>query len=168
MNCTQAQNLIHAELDGDITAEQQLALQAHAETCESCGLMRSQFRAMETGFDWLAEQSEVVPAAMPAEPTIIHGPWVRRAAGFATAAAACFALYLILPIGGPQGDIEIVSDQPTKPKLEFHLTGESFDKYLAVEQESAESNVRIVWIYKNQGYTKESSKMDRPAASLHL
>ena len=167
MNCEQAHDLIHAELDGVITAEQQLALQTHTETCGSCGLIRTQFRAMEKSFDWLAEQSEVVPSAAPAEPTIIRGPWVRRAAGFAVAAAACVALYLALPFGGPQGEVEIVSDQPAQPKLEFRLTGESFDKYLAVEQESTEPNVHIVWLYKNQGYSKESSQLDRPATLSH-
>ncbi len=167
MNCEQAHNLIHAELDGDITAEQQLALQTHTETCESCGLMRTQFRAMEKSFDWLAEQSEVVPQAAPAEPTIIRGPWVRRAAGIAVAAAACVALYLALPFGGPQDGVEIASDQPPESKLEFQLTGESFDKYLAVEQESAAPNVHIVWLYKNQGYSKGSSQVDRPATLSH-
>ncbi len=98
MNCEQAHNAIHAELDGDITAEQQLALQTHTETCDPCGLMRAQFRAMEKGFDWLAERSEVVPATAPAEPTIIRGPWVRRAASIAVAAAACVAFYLALTI----------------------------------------------------------------------
>ncbi len=174
MNCEQAHNLIHAELDGDITAEQQLALQTHTETCESCGLMRTQFQAMEKGFDWLAEQSEVVPSAAPAEPTIIRGPWSltlacqgRRVAGIAVAAAACVALYLALPFGGPQDGVEIASDQPPKPKLEFRLTGESFEKYLAVEQESAAPNVHIVWLYKNQGYSKGSSQVDRPATLSH-
>ena len=165
MNCEQAHNLIHAELDGDITAEQQLELQTHTETCESCCLMQAQFRAMETGFDWLAEQSEVVPAATPAQPMIIRGPWVRRAAGFAVAAAACLALFLARPFGGPQSEIEIVSDQQ---KLEFHLTGESFDKYLAVEEPSTEPNVHIVWLYKNQGYSKESSRVNRTEDTLHL
>ncbi len=170
MNCEQAHNLIHAELDGDITVEQQRALQTHTETCESCRLMQTQFRAMEQGFDWLAEQSEVVPQASPAEQTIIRGPWSltlgrqgRRAAGIAVAAAACLAFYLALPFGGPQGEVEIALDQPAQPKLEFQLTGESFDKFLAVEQESTEPNVHIVWLYKNQGYSRESSQVDRPA-----
>ncbi len=168
MNCEQAHNLIHAEIDGDITVGQQLALQAHIEICESCGLMRTQFRAMEKGFDWLAERSEVVPATAPAEPTIIRGPWVRRAAGFAVAAAACVALYLALPFGRPSGEREVVVIPPPESKLEFHLTGESFDKYLAIEQESTESNVHIVWLYKNQGYSKESSRVNRPEDTLHL
>ncbi len=174
MNCEQAHNLIHAELDGDITAEQQLALQTHTDTCESCGLMRTQFRAMEKGFDWITEQSEVVPQAAPAEPTIIRGPWSwtltrhgRRVAGVAVAAAACLALYLALPFGEPQDEVKIVSDQPPKPKLQFQLTGESFEKYLAVEQESTEPNVHIVWLYKNQGYSKGSSQVDRPATLSH-
>ncbi len=167
MNCEQAHNLIHAELDGDITPEQQLALQTHTETCNSCDLMRTQFRAMETGFDWLTEQSEVVPAATPAQPTIIRGPWVRRAGEFAVAAAACLALFLAWPFGGQQGEVEIASDQPAQPKLEFRLTGESFDKYLAVEQASTEPNVHIVWLYKNQGYSRESSQVDRPTTLSH-
>ncbi len=164
MNCEQAHNLIHAELDGDITAAQQLTLQTHTETCESCGLIRTQFQAIAQGFDWLAEQSEVVPSAAPAEPTLIRGPWVRRAGAIAVAAAACVAFYLALPFGGPQDEAQIVSDQA---RLEFHLTGESFDKYLAIEQESTEPNVHIVWLYKNQGYSKESSQLDRPATLSH-
>ena len=167
MNCEQAHNLIHAELDGDITAQQQLALQTHTETCESCGLMQAQFRAMEKGFDWLAEQSEVVPQAAPAEQMIIRGPWVRRVAGFAVAAAACVALYVALPFGRSPGEREVVVIPPPEPKLQFQLTGESFDKYLAVEQESTEPNVHIVWLYKNQGYSKESSQLDRPATLSH-
>ncbi len=167
MNCEQAHNLIHAELDGDITAEQQRALQTHTETCESCSLLQAQFRAMEKAFDWLTEQSEVVPQATPAEPMIIRGPWVRRAAGFAVAAAACLALFLAWPFGGQQGEVEIASDQLTQPKLEYHLTGESFEKYLAVEQESTEPNVHIVWLYENQGYSRESSQVDRPATISH-
>ncbi len=167
MNCAQAHNLIHAELDGDITAEQQLALRTHTETCESCDLMQTQFRAMEKGFDWLAGQSEVVPAAAPSEPTIIRGPWARRAAGFAVAAAACLALFLALPFGGSQGEHEVVVSPPPEPKLDFHLTGESFDKYLAIEQESTEPNVHIVWLYKNQGRSKKSSQLDRPTTPLH-
>ncbi len=168
MNCEQAHNAIHAELDGDITAEQQLALQTHTETCDPCGLMRTQFRAMETGFAWLTEQSEVIPQAAPAEPTIIRGPWVRRAAAIAVAAAACVAFYLALPFGGSPEGPEVVVKSPPESKLEFHLTGESFDKYLAVEQESTEPNVHIVWLYKNQGYSRESSQVDRPATTLHL
>ncbi len=174
MNCEQAHNLIHAELDGDITAAQQLALQTHTDTCESCGLMRTQFQAMEMGFDWLAEQSEVMPQAAPAEPTIIRGPWSltlarqgRRVAGIAVAAAACVALYLALPFGGPQDEVKTGSDQPPKPKLEFRLTGESFEKYLAVEQEWTEPNVHIVWLYKNQGDSRESSRGERPKTPLH-
>ena len=158
MNCEQAHNLIHAELDGDITSEQQLALQTHTETCDSCDLMRTQFRAMEKGFDWLAEQSEVVPQAAPTEPTIIRGPWSltracqgRRVAGIAVAAAACVAFYLAWPFGGSPGEREVVVNPPPESKLQFQLTGESFDKYLAVEQESTEPNVHIVWLYKNQG-----------------
>ena len=166
MNCTQAHNLIHAEFDGDITGQQQLALEAHTETCESCGSMRTQFRAMEQGFEWLTEQSEVVPSASPAELTIIRGPWFRRAAGI-IAAAACVALYLVLPFSRPSGEHEVVVISPPESKLEFHLTGESFDKYLAVEQESAEPNVHIVWLYKNQGYSKESSQVDGPTTPLH-
>ncbi len=168
MNCAQAHNLIHAELDGDITAEQQLALRTHTETCESCGLMQTQVRAMEKGFDWLAGQSKVAPQAAPSEPTIIRGPWIRRVAGVAVAAAACVALYLALPFGGSQGEYEVVVSPPPEPKLDFHLTGESFDKYLAIEQESTEPNVRIVWLYKNQGYSKKASQVDRPANTLHL
>ncbi len=164
MNCEQAHNLIHAELDGDITAAQQLTLQRHIDSCESCFLMRTQFQAMEAGFDWLAEQSEVVPQAAPAEPTIIRGPWVRRVAGIAVAAAACVAFYLALPFGGPQDEAQIVSDQA---RLEFHLTGESFDKYLAVEEESTEPNVHIVWLYENQGYSRESSRVNRPTTLSH-
>ncbi len=167
MNCEQAHNLIHAELDGDITEEQQLALHTHAETCDSCGLMRTQFQAMEAGFDWLAEQSEVVPTAVPAEPTIIRGPWLRRVAAIAVAAAACVTLYLALPFSRPSGEHDVVVNPPPEPKLEFRLTGESFDKYLAVEQESTEPNVHIVWLYKNQGYSKESSQTDRPAGMLN-
>ncbi|MCZ6653016.1 MAG: zf-HC2 domain-containing protein [Planctomycetota bacterium] len=167
MNCTQAHDLIHAELDGDITAEQQRALQTHTESCELCSLMQAQFRAMEKGFDWLAEQSEVVPSAALAKPTVIRGPWVRRAAAIAVAAAACVAFYLALPFGGPQGEVEIVSAQPAQPKLEFRLTGESFDKYLAVEQESTEPNVHIVWLYKNQGFFRESSQVDCPTTLSH-
>lgn len=167
MNCAQAQNLIHAELDGNITAAQQRTLRMHTETCDSCGLMRSQFRAMETGFDWLAEQSEVVPQAAPAGPTIIHGQWTRRVAGFAVAAAACVALYVALPFGRSPGEREVVVVPPPEPKLQFQLTGESFDKYLAVEQESTEPNVHIVWLYKNQGYSRESSQMDRPKTLSH-
>ena len=167
MNCEQAHDLIHAELDGDITAAQQLSLQTHTETCDSCGLMRTQFRAMEKSFDWLAEQSEVVPSAAPAEPTILRGPWVRRAAGIAVAAAACVAFYLAWPLGESPGEREVVVIPPPQPKLEFHLTGESFDKYLAVEQESTEPNVHIVWLYKNQAYSKESSQADRPKTLSH-
>ncbi len=167
MNCAQAHNLIHAELDGDITAAQQRTLRMHTETCESCGLMRSQFRAMETGFDWLAEQSDVVPQAAPAGPTIIRGPWARRAAGFAVAAAACVALYLALPFGRSPEDHEVVVNPPPKPELQFQLTGESFDKYLAIEQESTEPNVHIVWLYKNQGRSKKSSQLDPPTTPLH-
>ncbi len=173
MNCEHAHNLIHTELDGDITAEQQLALQTHTETCGPCGLMRTQFQAMEAGFDWLAEQSNAVPARTPAQPTIIrglwvsHGLWVRRAAGIAVAAAACVALYVALPFGRPSGKHEVAVLPPPKPKLEFHLTGESFDKYLAVEHESTEPNVHIVWLYENQGYSKESSQVDRPATLSH-
>ena len=167
MNCDQAHILIHAELDGDITAEQQLTLLTHTESCDSCSLMRTQFQAMEAGFDWLAEQSEAVPQAAPVVPTIIRGPWVRRVAGIAVAAAACVALYHSLPFGGPQDDVKIVSDQPPEPKLQFRLTGESFDKYLAVEQESATPNVHIVWLYKNQGYSKGSSQVDRPTTLSH-
>ena len=168
MNCEQALNLIHAELDGDITAARQRALQTHTETCNPCGRLRRQFQAMEQGFDWLAEQSEVVPQAASPEPMIVRGPWVRRAVGFAVAAAACLALFLAWPFGGSQDETGIVLDQPAQPYLEFHLTGESFDKYLAVEQESDESNVRIVWLYKNQGYSKESSRVNRPEDTLHL
>ena len=168
MNCEQAHNLIHAELDGDITVAQQRALQTHTEKCESCSLAQMQFQAMEAGFDWLAEQSEVVPAAAPAQPMIIRGPWVRRAVGFAVAAAACLALFLAWPFGGSQDETGIVLDQPAQPYLEFHLTGESFDKYLAVEQESTQPNVHIVWLYKNQGYSKESSRVNRPEDTLHL
>ncbi len=168
MNCEQAHNLIHAELDGDITAEQQRALQTHTETCDPCGLMRRQFQAMEQGFDWLTEQSEVVPAATPDQAMIIRGPWVRRAAGFAVAAAACLALFLAWPLGGPFGEGELAENLPAQQKLEFHLTGESFDKYLAVEEPSTEPNVHIVWLYKNQGYSKESSRVNRPEDTLHL
>ena len=166
MNCEQAHNLIHAELDGDITSQQQLALQTHTETCESCGLRRTQFQAMEMGFDWLAEQSEVMPQAAPAEPTIIRGPWVRRAGAIA-AAAACLALYLALPFGRSPEEREVVVIPPPESRLQFQLTGESFDKYLAVEQESAAPNVHIVWLYKNQGYSKGSSQVDRPATLSH-
>ncbi len=167
MNCEQAHNLIHAELDGDITAEQQLALQTHTGTCESCGLMRTQFRAMEQGFDWLAEQSEFILQAAPTRPTIIRGPWLRRVAAIAAAAAACVTLYLALPFSRPSGEHEVAVNPPPEPKLEFHLTGESFDKYLAVEQKSNQPNVHIVWLYKNQGYSKESSRVDRPATLSH-
>ncbi len=168
MNCEQGLNLIHAELDGDITAAQQRALQKHTETCNPCGRLRRQFQVMEQGFDWLTEQSEVVPQAASPEPMIVRGPWRRRAVGFAVAAAACVALYLALPFGRPFGEREVVLIPPPQSKLEFHLTGESFDKYLAIEQESTESNVHIVWLYKNQGYSKESSQVDRPATSIHL
>ena len=167
MNCEQAHNLIHAELDGDITTAHQRALQTHADTCESCGVMRRQFQAMEEGFDWLTEHSDVVSQATPAESTIIHGQWTRRVAGFAVAAAACVALYVALPFGRSPGEREVVVIPPPEPKLQFQLTGESFDKYLAVEQESTEPNVHIVWLYKNQGYSKESSQLDRPATLSH-
>ncbi len=167
MNCEQAHNLIHAELDADISVEQQLTLATHTETCEACNLMRTQFRTMEQGFDWLAEQSEVVPSAAPAEPTIIRGPWLRRSAAIAAAAAACVTLYVASPFGSPSGEHEVAVNPRPEPKLEFRLTGESFDKYLAVEQESTEPNVHIVWLYKNQGYSKESSQVDRPATRSH-
>ncbi len=167
MNCEQAHNLIYAELDGDITAQQRLTLATPTETCESCGLMQTQFKAMEKAFDWLTEQSEVVPQAAPAKPTIIRGPWLRRVAAIAVAAAACVTLYLASPFSRPSGEHEVVEIPSPQSKLEFHLTGESFDKYLAVEQESTEPNVHIVWLYKNQGYSKESSQTDRPAGMLN-
>ncbi len=166
MNCEQAHNLIHAELDGDITAQQQRALQTHTETCGPCGRMRRQLQAMEQGFDWLTGHSEIVPQATPAEPMIIRGPWVRRAAGI-IAAAACLALYLALPFGRSPRERQVVVIPPPESQFQFQLTGESFDKYLAVEQESTEPNVHIVWLYENQGYSKESSQVDRPATLSH-
>ena len=89
MKCERARNLIHAELDGEINAEQQKLLHAHVETCESCGLMRAQWRAMERGFDWLAEQSETCAQAPATASTIIRPSWLWRAAGAAVSATQC-------------------------------------------------------------------------------
>ncbi len=173
MKCERARNLIHAELDGEINAEQQGALQAHVETCESCRVLRAQFKAMVEGFEWLAEESETVPQTAPAEPTIIRLPWVRRAAGFAVAAAAVIALLVAWPFGGSSEHTRLVSshesttDQPGGSRFEFELLGESFDTYLAVEQESSDPHVHIVWLYKNQGYSKKSSSMNHPEKPVH-
>ena len=174
MKCERARNLIHAELDGEIKAEQQRTLQSHVETCESCGLMRAQWRAMERGFDWLAEQSGTLAQAPATASTIIRPSWLWRAAGAAVAAAAVIALLVAWPFGGPSEHTRLVtSDEPTTnqpggARFEFELVGESFEKYLAVEQESGEPNVHIVWPHKNQGYSKESSRVDDPETTLHL
>lgn len=170
MKCERARNLIHAELDGEINAEQQGALQAHVETCESCRALQAQFKAMAEGFEWLAEESETVPQTAPA---IIRLSWARRVGGAATAAAAVIALLVAWPFGGSSEHTRFVSsdesttDQPGGSRFEFELVGESFEKYLAVEQESSDPHVHIVWLYKNQGYSKKSSSMNHPEKRVH-
>ncbi len=167
MNCTQAHHLIHVELDGELADEQQSALNEHVNTCEACRLLRMQFLAMQTSFEWLTDQSQTPLQDTPAALVIIRLPWVRRAAGFAVAAAAVVALYLAWPFSRAPQDAQVASTTSDEPKLEFELTGESFDKYLAVEQESGEAHVHIVWLYRNQGYSKESSRAERPETTLH-
>ena len=168
MKCERAINLIHAEFDGETSAEQQRALQTHLETCESCRVLQTQFKAMAEGFEWLAQESETVPQTAPA---IIRLSWARR--GAVAAAAAAIALGVAWPFGGPSGPTRFVSNdvstphQPAESNFEFELIGESFNKYLAVEQESIEPNVHIVWLYRNQGYAEESSSAEHPETSLH-
>jgi hypothetical protein len=162
MNCKQAYHLIHAELDGELADVQQSALDEHVDTCEPCRLLRTQFLAMKAGFEWLADQSQTPSQDTPTEPVIIPLPWVRRAAGFAVAAAAVGALYLAWPFGAAPQDDQFASITSNEPKLEFELTGESFDKYLAVERHTEEPRVHLVWLYKNQGYSKDSSSLETP------
>ncbi len=167
MNCTQAHSWIQAELDGETSAEQQGALQAHIETCGACRELQTQFKAMVEGFEWLAEDSEMVPQTASA---IIRLSWARRVA---VAAAAAIVLWVAWPFGRPSEQTHFVSSgesiphQPTESKFEFELVGESFDKYLAVEQESIEPKVHIVWLYRNQGFAKESSSAECPKTPLH-
>lgn len=160
MNCTQAHSLIQAELDGETNAEQHRQLQAHTKTCEACQARQAQFQAMAEGFEWLAQESETVPQTPP---KVIRISWAPRVA--AVAAAAAIVLLVAWPFGRPPKQDQSVStinqipDQNTGSRFEFELTGESFDKYLAVEQESIEPNVHIVWLYPNQGLTKKSSSL---------
>lgn len=167
MNCERAHDLIHTELDGELADDQLGTLNEHVDTCEPCRLLRSQFLAMQTSFEWLTDQSQAPLQETPPKPAIIPLPWVRRAAGFAAAAAAAVALYLALPFGGPPQDNQFASLTSNEPKLKFELTGESFDKYLAVERHTEEPHVHIVWLYKNQGYSKDSSSLERPKTPVH-
>ena len=167
MKCERAINLIHAEFDGETSAEQQRALQAHLETCESCRVLQTQFKAMAEGFEWLAQESETVPQTAPA---MIRSLWTRRVA---VAAAAAIALWVAWPFGRPSGQTQFVSnresipEQHTESNFEFELVGESFDKYLAVEQESIEPTVHIVWLYRNQGFSKKSSSLAPLTRPIH-
>ncbi len=159
MNCAHAHKLIQAELDGELGADQCLSLADHLDDCEACRTIQAQFRDMDAGFEWLAEESEAVPQPASA---IIRLPWVGRAA---IAAAAAIVLWVAWPFGGPSDHTRFVSSDESK--FEFELVGESFDKYLAVEQESIEPNVHIVWLYHNQGFSKKSSSLGRPAEPMH-
>lgn len=168
MKCERAHNLIHAEFDGESNAEQQRGLQAHIESCEACRALQAQFRAMAEGFEWLAQESETVPQTAP---TTIRVLWIRRVA--VSAAAAAIVLWVAWPFGGPSGPTRFVSNdestphQPAGSQFQFELVGESFDKYLAIEQQSSVPNVHIVWLYHNQGFSKKSSSLEVPETPLH-
>lgn len=168
MKCERAHSLIHAEFDGESNAQQQRALQAHIETCEACRTLQAQFQAMAEGFEWLAQESEMAPQTAPA---IIRLLWVRRVA--IAAAAAAMVLWVAWPFSGPSEQTRLVSNdesaphQRTESNFEFELVGESFDKYLAVEQEPIVPNVHIVWLHRNQGFSEESSSAERFETPLH-
>lgn len=114
MDCETAQRLIHAFIDEELDDDQRSALEDHLARCPACKEATGQFRAMLTGFDWLADTSKSLPRfddlltepappvitdvreTRPATKAVVPFPYAK--ASIALAAAAAIVLMIVLPL----------------------------------------------------------------------
>ncbi len=66
MKCATTRQFVHAELDGELSAEQQAALAEHVQNCSDCRAMRSQMLAIRSAMQRLAAATE--PNSIPLQP----------------------------------------------------------------------------------------------------
>ena len=179
MNCEQAHQFIHALLDDEIAPADRSNLDGHVHSCEPCRALLAQYREIQSGFGWLAEQNTevILPKADGVSRSSlarrrIRFPLWRWAGGAIAAAAAVAALFYYLGGEDSPGRSKMVMNAPLTidapptafaPPVEVELVGESANRFLALPQSTDNPRVHIVWLYATQPQAKPSS--ERPAAS---
>jgi len=167
VNCRDAHTLIHALLDAEISPDGRGDLQEHLEQCSSCRRAMAQLQAMDEGFEWLARTTADLPVEDAPRHTV-RMPLVRRVAGAALAAAAVIVFALVMPFDLPKGG-QLAYDNSTSsdalsaeaPRFRLELRGESYQRYLAVEEPAGESpRVHVVWLYPVEPEAKGTSGLD--------
>lgn len=108
MSCTPFQELLSAELDGDLSQAEQGQLRQHLSQCAACQSLRQRLGHLQTGFGHLPEvtppalRSPVTPLPLPASKAPSSAPvaalWLSL-----LAAAACLAV-LSWPQNSSPGD----------------------------------------------------------------
>ncbi len=97
MTCTDAETLIHKELDRELSEEERMLLDAHLKECARCSAMREgMLRLAVVARDLLTERAPTVDLAGAVTATLRRRRHFRLALGTGLAAAAVLLLYLTL------------------------------------------------------------------------
>lgn len=119
-NCGYFEELISAELDGELSEAEKEALRAHLETCDACRAYREALRAVSgTEADLPAPPADLTGRIMDAvrreaeakkKPKVI--PFRRYLRAGALAAAAALVLWAGFRVAGPKGAAKTASSAP--------------------------------------------------------
>lgn len=184
MNCATARQFVHAELDGELSAEQQAALAEHVQNCSDCGAMRSQLLAIRSAMRRLAAATE--PNSIPLQPiSFARSRRVFRLAvpAWTWAAAAvmvlCFAGWLAKDImrrspGGPaplaidhnppvENPVALANLPQPAPRETPNVTIQTPPDMIAVPCSSRNPRVTVFWLYTVTTTVQNSEPTDRNA-----
>ncbi len=181
MKCTIARQYVHAELDGELTARQQVALDEHLHTCEACRAVRSQLMLIRSTMGRLAKASE--PEGTPLAPIAfspVRGSLRLTVPTWIWAAAAVFVLCfggwlakdLVQPTTVRPDAVALKSDQPIEPPIVAEVPQpalrerptvavEALPDTLVVPCESKNPRVTVFWLYKLTATAENSEPADR-------
>lgn len=174
MNCSNAQDAIQLDLDGELPAHLRAVLDAHLRACADCRERHRQIAAIQTAVHGLAEASDQMHAPMPSI-DFVRPRRLSWRSGLAAAAvvALCFGTWLMAnrlhsnaPAPAPQivqapptiGPVEPQAAEMSPPKQRPNVTVSfsNADDVIAVPVETENPNVTIIWVYHTVKTAKAS------------
>ncbi len=168
MNCRTARQLVHAELDGELSAVRRAALDEHLQACDACRAVRSQLLAIRSAMRRLAAASEPADTPLPPIPfsPVRRVPWLGIPAWTWAAAAVivlCFAGWLAKDMvhRSPVGPAPVAVNrnqvvepltvatlpQPA-PQETTEVTIQTPPDTIVLPYKSRNPRVTILWLYK--------------------
>ncbi len=164
LHCQQARQAWHDQIDGLATPDLVVAMQLHLAHCDQCRIYCDQMKALVGGLDYLRLISENVPAHTKHEKRQVRQLY-QRAARIAAAIAIVIGagLYLstlqrssdqtVVDRPVPRAVVQVTQTAKAPPiaappaRAIVRLTGESAEKYIAVQRDTGNPKVHLFVFY---------------------